>query len=193
MPNRLLLWSLVLLTGGFLRLGIGAEPLAPKILFDFESAEELAKWNGNGVTATLSAEHATHGKHSALLVFKPGQGFQTFMVELGKNKIDLAGYTHLCIDVFAPVNTTVAVKLKSSDGKKKWEQEFALEPDASSILIPLEDTALDLAKIDQISLFMSDLGAETVLYIAHIRAENLKAGDLPKRAPKLEVQDEEKF
>ena len=164
-----------------------------RILFDFETPDDLAKWDKNGATVELSTDHVTHGKHSAMLVFKPGEGLRTFLHAAGRKKMDLSGCTHLCIDYFAPVNMEVSVKLKSTDGTVKWERSYALEPDASSIVIPLDGTGLDPATIDYINLFTASPRAETILFVDNIRGTSMKAGPASNLPGKPELPDDEAF
>ena len=171
----------------------GAEPPTAKTLFDFETADELTMWRASGVTAEWTADHATHGQHAVLLTYKPGDGLQTFIQDGGARKLGLAGFTHLVIDCYAPVNMEITVKLKSTQGTRKWEKVFALEPGANTLAIPFEGTGIDPATLEYINLFTGGLKAETVLYMDNVRGANVTTAAVPRPPAKPEMPDEERF
>lgn len=162
------------------------------IACDFETQEELSKWEHNGSTVELSDEHVTSGKKSVKVTYETGKGLKVFKIETGKHVFNLSGCTHLLIDVFTPVNMEVTIKLKSNSGKKKWDREFTLEPAAETISISFEKVGIDPSSISYINFFISSPRQNIVLFIDNIRG--VKSAPSARKGPKIpEKPDDELF
>ncbi|MFC1582983.1 hypothetical protein ACFL4W_05545, partial [Planctomycetota bacterium] len=170
--------------------GKTAGPAQDKLLFDFETPEDLAEWNTGGVTAKLTDERVTRGKQAVLLAYQPGAGLKTF--QFSSRTMPLKGCTHLQFDYFAPVNMNITVKLKSNDGQVKWDREYSLEPEAATHSIPFEGTGIDPSSLSYINIWVNSPRTETLLYVDNIRgtvvtAETMRKGPVKKEKPDPEL------
>lgn len=163
------------------------------LISDFETQEDLDRWQHGGSKTELSDEHATRGKRAAKVTYLEGAGGHVFMLDLEGKGLDLSKCTHLLMDVYAPVNLEVAVKLKSNQGKEVWQRDYSIEPAPWVISVPLGETGLDKAKLSYINLFIYNTRQEMVLFIDNVRGGKGGVAARPRQPVKPEKADEELF
>ena len=163
-----------------------------KVIFDFESEDELNRFRARGVRAELSDEHATRGKKSVKLTYLPGSGLGVFMWDDSRRPFDLGGSPDLMLDVYTEVPISFSVKLKSDRGARKWTRRVTVEPGQETLVLPFSDMGIDPRSVSYFNIFMGAPKDEVVIFVDNVRAGSAREAekDLPKR---LERADDELF
>ena len=142
-----------------------------KVMFDFESAEELGKFETRGVRAELSPEHATRGKNCARLTYEPGEGFRVFMWDDERRAFDLGGCTHFMLDLYCPEPVGLTVKLKSNAGAKTWYEGVRLKAGKQTLTFSFDEIGIDPRSVHYLNLFIGSPAKEAVVFVDNVRAE----------------------
>ena len=162
------------------------------VLADFESTDELLRWQTREAQLTQSSKHAVTGKFSGRLVLGVGR-YPGVSIELPAN--DWSVYRWLKIDIVWPnknssshvphrVPKTLALRLKLEDQgpsnsiDDRFESTVLIHPGNNQIKIPLTEIAngpdnrlLRLDAMSTLSLFVTDLKNSRTLFIDQIRLE----------------------
>jgi uncharacterized protein len=156
--------------------------LNSKILFDFESEEELRNFNWEcHKWFELSSENTTSGKHSLKVSLPPGQypgiNFKNF-------RCDWSGNKELKLDVFNPSQENIQFHIRINDHKSGWEyadrydKTFTLAQGMNDLNISLDTLKtnlnprpINLKKIERMMVFIPDNKKLRELYIDNIRLE----------------------
>lgn len=153
-----------------------------KILFDFESEEELKqldwechKW------FELSEENATSGKYALRVTLPPGQ-YPGIHFQEGRSS--WSGFRFLRMDVFNPDNEKVDFHIRIDDDKSgaeyatRFDNDLNLEPgmnhlsiSTDSIRTNIHRRPLNLNRIERMMVFISNNRKQRELYIDNIRLE----------------------
>jgi hypothetical protein len=161
-------------------LGCSDMPAAEKILFDFESDEELDQMDWRCRTLmSLSREHVTHGKLSVKLELFPAK--YPGMNAVLKNS-DWRGYSAFCFDIYNPGEETLSLVVWIDDGSKngvftdRFNEISNVGSGWSTIAIPLEGILtrgtkrrMDLSRIYQFGVYLMNPEEKTELYVDYIR------------------------
>ena len=162
------------------------------VLADFESTDELLRWQTREAQLTQSREHAVTGKFAGKLVLGVGR-YPGVSIELPDN--DWSVYRWLKIDIVWPnkkkplrvprsVLKTLALRLKLEDQgpsnsiDDRFESTILIHPGMNRIKIPLTEISngpvnrlLRLDAMSTLSLFVTDLKNSHTLFIDRIRLE----------------------
>ncbi len=155
---------------------------AQKILFDFESEEELKLLNWEcHKWFELSEENVTSGKKSLKVLLPPGKYPGIYFQEFHK---DWSKANDFRLDVFNPSEEKVTFHIRIDDHKSGWEYanrfdiNFELKPGINHISIPtpsirtnIHHRPLNLKRIERMMVFIPDNLKARELYIDHIRLE----------------------
>lgn len=158
----------------FLPVGFAQAKEGALVLFDFESADDVAKWEANGSEMSVSTEHATSGKQSMKVVLKPGEypGLST-----GKIEKDWSAYKELKLDVFADAAFTIAVRIdddNSKDYASRYNNEgVEIAKGQSTVTLTLGDVGdkIDLKKVKMLCFFAINPDKDITFYVDNVRLE----------------------
>jgi predicted MPP superfamily phosphohydrolase len=159
-----------------------SNPTNSKILFDFESEDELKRLNWQcHKWFEVSEEHVTSGKHSLRVSLPPGQypgiNFQDI-------KNNWSEFQYLKMDVFNPSEEEFNFHIRIDDNKSGWEYanrfdtNFELKQGLNQISIPVDSIRtnihhrpLDLKRIKRMMIFLTNNTKPRELYLDNIRLE----------------------
>jgi hypothetical protein len=160
--------------------GCAVKPATEKVLFDFETDQELDRVDWKCHTLfSLSEEHATHGSKSLLMELYPSAypGLAPILAEH-----DWRPYKSLRFDIYNPLETELEIIVRVDDKKKsdgyadRYNKAFRLGPGIKRVEIPLESLVtsgtkrnLDLKNINRFLIFMVSPTEKNVLYLDYIR------------------------
>jgi len=173
--------------------GCGQEKLEPVVIDECESLQTSKSfWEMTGVTAELSDEHASGGKHSLKLTFSKDGGAILFG---SKDKPqDWSRYKSIAFDVYNPQDRMIDMTLRIDDIEAKGYKD-RFEPSDDLFLPPRKSThleidltniwannvrLLDTSKIVLFNLHLSKGAEERVLYVDSFRFIALAEKDWPK-------------
>jgi len=155
---------------------------ARRILFDFESEEELKKLNWEcHKWFELSEDHATSGKHSLRVILPPGRypgiDFQGLKKDWSEGK-------YLKMDIFNPGEAGLKLHIRIDDNKSGWEYadrfdiKFELRTGMNHLSIPtdsirtnIRSKPLHLAEIKRLMVLVPNNSRKRDLHIDNIRLE----------------------
>jgi len=177
----LLIVSIVLLAG------CRADVSGERILFDFESDEELDQLNWSCHTLySLSSEHATHGSQSIKMELFPSD-YPGLTPKLTVK--DWHKYRGLYFDVYNPSTKPVPIGVRIDDRKDypeyedRYNKSFILKPGMNHISISFETMVtsgprrvLNTSSMERLIIFMSHPETRTILYIDAIKLSKDKIG-----------------
>ena len=167
-------------------LGLAADqPVSMTVrLADFESAEELAKWQVRGSKPKtlweLDTQHATHGKACAKLVTPPvGKGGERWpaVILSGANLPvrDWGPFSDLVFDALNPSNKPVPIMVHTRDPKgARWNKPATVAPGRHTMRIQL-DGAAKARPVGEFHFFYSDPTETFTIFVDNLR---LETGDL---------------
>lgn len=155
---------------------------AQKILFDFESQEELKKLNWEcHKWFELSDRNATSGRYSLKVSLPQGRYPGINLEEI---KSDWSNHHFLKMDVFNPSNEEFNFHFRIDDNKSGWEYanrfdlSVKLNPGMNSISIPTDSIRtninhrpMNLKHIKRMMVFIPDNRQKREIHIDHIRLE----------------------
>jgi len=155
---------------------------AQKILFDFESEEELSRLNWEcHKWFELSDRNATSGRYSLKVSLPQGRYPGINFEEI---KSDWSNYHFLKMDVFNPSNEEFNFHFRIDDNRSGWEYanrfdiNFALNPGMNHISIPtdlirtnMHHRPLNLKNIKRMIAFTYNNSKQRDLYLDNIRLE----------------------
>jgi len=160
-------------------------PQAEKILFDFETDEELDRFHWNCHTLfALSDQHATHGSKSLRLELYPSEypGLAPMIKDT-----DWSSYGVLRFDVYNPNGRDIPLSVRIDDKEKypsyadRYNKGFVIKPGANTITIPFDSLItsetkrqLNLKKVYRVLVFMTKPKEKSTLYVDYIRLEGKK-------------------
>jgi len=153
-----------------------------KILFDFESEEELKQLNWEcHKWFELSEENATAGKYALKVTLPPGQYAG---IDFEKIRSDWSGCHHLRMDVFNPDNEKVNFHIRIDDDKNgleyasRFDVDFNLKPGMNHLSIPtdsirtnLHHLPLNLKDLKRFLVFIPGNPKPREIYLDNIRLE----------------------
>lgn len=155
-------------------------PQAEKILFDFETDEELDRFHWKCHTLfALSDEHATHGSKSLRLELYPSEypGLAPMIKDNDWHK-----YGAFQFDVHNPQDADIRLSVRIDDREDypdyadRYNGTFVVRPGANIITIPLDSMItsgskrpLNLKMIYRLVVFMGQPKDKTVLYVDYLR------------------------
>lgn len=152
------------------------------VLADFESRNELSRWEENNVRILLQTKYVRHG-HSALAIeFQPAQYPGFAMHEFIGN---WQGYQYLAFSFYNPTKENRQIELKVYDRQHKANgQQYAdrfnrvmtLQPGWNDIKIRLADIrrapekrSMEMSDIIDVSLFLNNPKYPLLLYFDYLR------------------------
>lgn len=161
-----------------------------RVLADFETVQEAASWNPQGLPSKVLAEHVTHGASALRIEFGGGE-YPGISREFAAE--DWSGFEAFRADVFSPADTPVPYCIRiddadSTDYGSRFNGDFVLAPGENRIDLPLTGLRtgdrkrdLDLRRIRRLILFTSRLRSPVTLYFDHLRLvrEDLTPGFAP--------------
>ncbi len=179
-PHKFL--ALMFLIFVLLNAGHCIKPESEKILFDFESDNELDRFHWRCHTFfSLSDEHATHGKKSLKLELYPSD-YPGLTPMLAGN--DWHGYKTFSFDVYSTHNIMIPLTVRIDDSKDspdypdRYNKTFGLQPGGNTISIPTDTIItsgtkrkLNLRKINSVLIFVADPDEKIVLYFDNLRVK----------------------
>jgi uncharacterized protein len=153
-----------------------------KILFDFESEEELKQLNWEcHKWFELSEENATSGKYALKVTLPPGQYPG---IDFEKIRSDWSECRCLRMDVFNPDDEKVNFHIRIDDNKSgveyanRFDVDFSLKPGTNHLSIPtdsirtnIHDRPLNLKRVKKMLAFIPNNPKQRELYIDNIRLE----------------------
>ena len=104
----------------------GSTPIL--VLGDFETQDELSRWETKGVVATQSEEHAAHGTHAVKLTYRNVVTDPRFKLEKWfyseRKAQDWSGYQYLAFSLYNPQDHQgrLILSLKDRDGNRYKEK-----------------------------------------------------------------------
>lgn len=177
-PRKLL--ASILLTFMWLATSYCTKTEHEKILFDFESDNELNRFHWECHTLfSLSDKHVMHGVKSLKLDLFPSDypGLKPMTITHDWRK-----YKVFSFDVYNAHNKTIPLTVRIDDSKgsldypDRYNKTFLLQPGANTVLVPLDslmtsvtNRKLDLNMIYKIMIFMAKPDEKVVLYFDYIR------------------------
>ncbi len=155
---------------------------ARKMLFDFESEEELKGLNWEcGKWFELSEKNATSGKYCLKVIFPPGKYPEINFQEIGH---DWSEFHFLKVDIFNPgekgVNFCIRIDDKESGSEyaNRFDTVFELKQGINQISIPtnsirtnIHHRPLNLKRIKGMIVFIMNNNKQRELYLDNIRLE----------------------
>jgi hypothetical protein len=156
-------------------------------LADFETEAELSQWETGHVAASLSSQHATHGKRAARITFEPAEGSARFALEAAlqadRRRSDWRGYGALRFSLHNAGESRLRVLLQIKDARDRlYKEEIRVTPHATEeVEVRLEALPgyLDLGHIAQFEVFRWD-GKERATFV--LDAVRLTPGPRPTAA-----------
>ncbi|MDW8103953.1 MAG: hypothetical protein RMK92_02975 [Armatimonadota bacterium] len=134
-----------------------------RLLFSFERRTMLPMLGGTAARI-LTAEHATHGKHSLRLRLSPGH--ETVILDTGGFPMDWRGWKVLRVDVYRQGEPLV-VNLRVSDahGKRHWVWSQRLRPGANTLEydLPSMSDKIDLSAVAELMWYAENPSGEVYL------------------------------
>lgn len=168
----------------------------PVVIDDCESLEVSRKtWQMTGVTAELSDEHVTGGKHSLKLTFSRDRGL--LQLKLPRRRTDWSSHKALHFDVYNPQDHVIELLVRIDDA---WARGFKdrFEPCGQVWLAPRRSThmeitlddlqannfrLLDTSRITHLNLHLGKASEERVLYVDSFQLTPLPEEELARRVP----------
>ncbi len=151
-----------------------AEAKDAKVLFNFEEAGELAKWDAADADIAVVADHATVGKGALKVTLKAAEypGITTTQIPN-----DWKPWSKLKFDLFADEAFTLLVRI-DDENSKDYESRYnndglEIAKGANSVAIDLSNVGgkIDLAKVKMLILFGSNVAKPTTFYLDNMRLE----------------------
>jgi hypothetical protein len=145
-----------------------------KMLFDFEDAGDLAKWEAAEADVSIVGDHATSGK-SALKVTLKAAEYPGITTTQAPN--DWKGFAKLSFDLFADEDMTLLVRIddeNSKDYASRYNNDgIDIKKGANNVSIELADVGdkIDLAKVKMLILFGSNPPKPVTFYLDNVRLE----------------------
>ena len=153
-----------------------------KILFDFESEEELKQLNWEcHKWFELSEENATAGKYALKVTLPPGQYPG---INLHEIRNDWSGFRYFKVDLFNPSKEGLKFHIRIDDNKSGWDYanrfdiDFNLKPGINhlsvrtdSIRTNMRNRPLNLNRIERMMVFIPNNPKQKELYIDNLRLE----------------------
>lgn len=146
-----------------------------KIISDFENERDIRKWDLVSASAVLSNEHATSGKRSLKVTFKPAQ-LSSVKIEEYLKKHEKSGdwsrYELLKFDIFNPSRRAerMILQIRDNDGYKikrnlylKAKKNNTFEVDIRGLW---ENIKVD--RIKQFNLFLWNNKSDKVFYLDNV-------------------------
>jgi hypothetical protein len=150
------------------------------ILCDFESENDIKKWNTVDSDVTLSDEYVTSGKHSGR--FKYSKGGQVSKIAIEKYFYrdprlgDWRGYKYLLFDIYSTQANSERIILKIRDDNEKTFQKDIFVPSkkkyTAKIYLSELKASVDISKIRQFNLFRWEPKSDVVVYVDNLRLVN---------------------
>jgi hypothetical protein len=154
-----------------------------KVLFDFESGEELDRLNWSCHTVySLSEQHYSNGLKSLKLELYPSDDYPGLSVTL-KEK-DWRGFRKFCFDIYNPESGNIQLSVRIDDLKKhpeyadRYNQKIILTPGDNKVCIHLDSLItsgtkrpMNLRTIYRFLIFQRHPQEKTVLYVDYLRLE----------------------
>ena len=156
---------------------------AQRMLFDFESEEELKQLNWEcHKWLELSKENRTSGRYALKLTLPPGQYPGINFREIER---DWSGFRYLKMDVYNPREERVNLHIRIDDNKSgleyanRFDIDFELKQGKTHISIPTDSIKrnighnhpLNLKRIKRMILFLANNAKPREIYIDYIRLE----------------------
>lgn len=155
-------------------------PPAERILFDFETDEELDRFHWKCHTLfSLSDEHATHGSKSLKLELYPSE--YPGLAPMIKNT-NWSQYGALQFDVYNPQNRDILLSVRIDDREDypdyadRYSRSFVVQPGANTITIRFDSLitsgtkrSLNRKKIYRLLIFMVQPKEKTTFYFDYVR------------------------
>jgi hypothetical protein len=176
----MMLGKIIPLILALLLTGCADRPATEKILFDFETEQDLDRvyWKCHALFS-LSEEHATHGIRSLRLELYPSL-YPGVTPMLKEN--DWSGFGSLCFDIYNPQEGEIQVAVRIDD-KKNWPEypdrfnkRFRLAKGSNRVEIPLSTLVtsgtgreMEIKSIHRFLIFMVDPPAPRVIYLDYVR------------------------
>lgn len=153
-----------------------------KVLFDFESEDELDKLDWSCYTIySLSDQYAIHGSKSLKLEMFPSE-YPGLAVSLREK--DWSGFRQFCFHLHNPESREIEMSLRIDDLKEfpgyedRYNQTFILAAGYNGICIPLDllktsgtKRTMNLRTIYRFMIFKSHPAEKTVLFADYLRLE----------------------
>ena len=152
----------------------GAEGKPSLMLFDFEAAGDLAKWEAADADTSIVGDHATSGK-SALKVTLKAAEYPGLTTTQAPN--DWSAYKTLKFDVFADEGLTLHLRIDDANSKDYTSRynndDISINKGANAVSIDLADVGgkIDLKKIKMLILFGSNVAKPVTFYLDNVRLE----------------------
>ena len=166
-------------------------PAGTRVLADFESQGDLDVFAPvEGLAASLTTEHATHGSRAVLLAYPKGAQYPGLKWENPRadGMQDWSGYDRLKADLFnaSGRQAQIVIKLKSGNGGQ-YNHPVVLGPnEARTVEVPLgraRAQGMDLARISYVNFFVYQPAEETRIFMDYLRLEAAGAAGAPPPAP----------
>jgi hypothetical protein len=176
-PRKILV--VILLTFIWLSASHCTGPESDKILFDFESDNELDLFHWQCHTLfSLSDEHAVHGKKSLKLELFPSD-YPGLTPMLASN--NWRGYKTFSFDAYNAQGKVIPLGIRIDDSKDdleytdRYNNSFYLQPGANTISVPINmlitsgtNRKLNLKMIYSVLIFVANPNEKIVLYFDNI-------------------------
>jgi hypothetical protein len=146
----------------------------------FEDEDDLRCWQANGITARLTAAARLGGTRAAELVFpayQPGAPrWPSYQARYGERALplrDWSGYSRFCFEARNPGKDEAPLKLCFRDLAGAQATVPATVPARGRLAFaaPLGDLGLDLSRVVQVDLFMSEPAAAHTVWVDDLRLE----------------------
>lgn len=165
----------------FCQFGVACSgPPGERILFDFETDEELDRFHWKCHTLfALSEEHATHGTKSLKMDLFPSEypGLAPMIKDT-----DWSRYGALRFDVYNPQGKDIPLTVRIDDKKDypdyadRYNRRFVVKPGANTVTIPLDSLntsggkrTLNPKRIYRFVIFMVQPKGRTTVYVDYAR------------------------
>ena len=151
-----------------------------RVLFDFESEEELDKLNWSCYTVySLSDRYFSHGSKSLKLEMYPAE-YPGLSISLREK--DWSGFRNFCFNIYNPETSEIQISMRIDDLKNypeyadRYNQKFTLATGFNQICIPFNSLMtsgtkrqLKLGTIYRLMIFRSHPQEKTVLFVDYLR------------------------
>jgi hypothetical protein len=149
-------------------------------LAGFEADNDLKSWQANGVTARLTEAARLGGRRALELVFpayeQGGPRWPSYQARYGERALplcDWSAYERFCFEVRNPGKTAAPLRVCF------WDQAGAQASVLATVsargrlafVAPLRDLALDVSRLVQVDLYMSEPAAAHTLWVDDLRLE----------------------
>ena len=173
-----MLIAVICFIGGILFLSPSAKKT--RVLFDFESADDLKKIHWKCHTLFhLSPQHATHGRYCLQMTCYPSDypGFYFFFAPQ-----NWTPYSRLCFDIYNSEKSIVRMtailtdRIEWPEHKNKFRVPITLKPGINHVCVEIKDACIgeggenhNLTSITRLLLIMPHISMKKEVYIDYIR------------------------